>query len=167
MKYAIRRKLGSIRGNFVMLDEQGETRFETEKPAVSMSGRMRLVDGADVEVAGIEKKLFSWGPAYGVELADGRETTMREEGWLRRRYDVELGDEGEIRIVRSLFGRKLTFSHEGAVIAVAHRPRFAIRTLFTVEISAPRFEILILATMIAFLRAEKERDAKEERAEEK
>ena len=164
MKFYIKKKLFTVRSNFFVVDDDGKVRFKTTKGVATVRDRINLVDKDEGDAVAIKRKLFSWGAAYDIERPGEKTVTLREKWGIQRKYKIDLGGEGVIKIKPSLLRRKYRFVLDGETIATSRRPWVGLRRIATVDVSKPEYENLVLAATIAVLKTDEDKKAKREAA---
>ncbi len=149
-KFQMREKLMSIGDDYWIEDDSGNKAFKVDGKAMRMRDTWVLEDASGNEVATIQEKKMSIRDKIKIELAGGREATVKKGMvGIRDRYIVEVDGGKDLKVHGNIVDHEYDIDRDGDKIAEISKKWFHMRDTYGVEVEHDVDTVLVLAVTVA------------------
>jgi uncharacterized protein YxjI len=149
-KFKMREKLMSIGDDYWIEDEEGNKAFKVDGKAMRVRDTWVLEDANGNEVATIREKRLSIRDKITIELAGGRDATVKKAIiGIRDRFIVEVDDGNDLKVHGNIVDHEYDVDRDGDKIAEVSKKWFRLRDTYGVEIEHDADTVLVLAVTVA------------------
>ena len=149
-KFQMREKLMSIGDDYWIEDESGNKAFKVDGKAMRMRDTWVLEDANGAEVATIQEKKLSIRDKIKIELAGGREATVKKAMvGIRDRFIVEVDGGKDLKVHGNIVDHEYDIDRDGDKIAEVSKKWFRMRDTYGVEVEHDADTVLVLAVTVA------------------
>lgn len=143
----IKQKVFSLSEKFTVKNQQEQDVYYVEGSFMRIPKTFSIMNTADVEVALITKKVFSFLPKFFVEVG-GREvlTIKKEFSFLKARYTI---DSADIEVHGNWWDMDFQVIQRGAVIGEVNKKWFTWGDSYSVQVFNEEMEAIIIAIVVA------------------
>jgi uncharacterized protein YxjI len=149
-KFQMREKLMSIGDDYWIEDDSGNKAFKVDGKAMRMRDTWVLEDANGAEVATIREKKMSIRDKIKIELAGGREATVKKAMvGIRDRFIVEVDGGKDLKVHGNIVDHEYDIDRDGDKIAEVSKKWFRMRDTYGVEVEHDVDTVLVLAVTVA------------------
>ncbi len=149
-RFRMREKLISIGDDYWIEDESGNKAFKVDGKAMRMRDSWVLEDASGNEVATIQEKKMSIRDKIKIELAGGREATVKKAMvGIRDRFIVEVDGGEDLKVHGNIVDHEYDIDRDGDKIAEISKKWFRMRDTYGVEVEHDADTVLVLAVTVA------------------
>jgi uncharacterized protein YxjI len=149
-KFQMREKLMSIGDDYWIEDDSGNKAFKVDGKAMRMRDTWVLEDANGAEVATIREKRMSIRDKIKIELAGGREATVKKAMvGIRDRFIVEVDGGKDLKVHGNIVDHEYDIDRDGDKIAEVSKKWFRMRDTYGVEVEHDVDTVLVLAVTVA------------------
>jgi uncharacterized protein YxjI len=158
LKYTVREKFFTVKGDNDISDEAGQPVFRVQGKLFSARSVMTIRDIAGQELARVQRKLFAVLPRYEVALTGGEVTTVRRRlsSPLKPKWTIDTPGQGSMILTGDLPGYNFTMEREGMRVASISKEWVTLRAVYGVDIAPGENDVLLMGIVLV-LEAEKTR----------
>ena len=150
LRFQMRQKMLSIGDDYWIEDDSGAKAFRVNGKAMRVRDTWVLEDGSGREVATIREKKLSIRDKIKIELAGGREATVKKAMiGFRDRFVVEVDGGGDLKVHGNIVDHEYDIERDGKKIAEISKKWFRLRDTYGVEVRDPLEAVLVLAVTVA------------------
>jgi len=140
----------SIGDDYWIQDEQGNKAFHVNGKAARVRETWVLEGPDGRELATIREKKLSVRDTIKIELADGKEATVRKAMIsFGEKYVVEVEDGPELEVKGKIGEHEYKIEKDGDQIAEISKKWFRVRDTYGVEVEDDAWSVLILSVTVA------------------
>jgi len=146
----MRADLLSIGDDYWIEDEQGSKAFHVDGKAARARETWVLEDANGNDLALIREKKLSIRDTIRIELADGKDATVRRAMIsFGEKYVVEVEDGPELEVKGKIGEHEYKIERDGDQIAEISKKWFRVRDTYGVEVEDDAWSVLILSVTVA------------------
>ena len=148
MRYQIKQRLFSFPTRYDIANESGEPILEAVRE-LSLWPRISIRTKSGAELARLRQKVLSWRPRFDVTRDGQPLAVVQRRMTLMPYYTVDLAAGGLLEVRGSFWQLEYQFMRGDRVVAVVSRKMWTLRDTYGVEVLAPEYDAVVLATVIA------------------
>jgi len=147
MKYALKQKWFSLGKNFPIVDEKGLEAYRVDGSALTVGNRLSFRDRKNTELAFINQKMVSGGPAFEIYHGDDLQAVVRKENFSLKhcKFSADTSAPDDLHAEGNLDGREYNFVREGRTVGRVSKSLFGSES-FGVEVGRGEDELVLLAS---------------------
>ncbi len=149
-RFQMREKLASIGDDSWIEDEQGERVYKVDGKALRVRNTFVLEDRSGNEVAKIQEKKLTVRDKIKIEVAGGREATVKKAlVGIRDRFHVEVDGGPDMKIHGNIVDHEYEIERGGDKVAEISKKWFRVRDSYGVAVFDETDTVLLLAITVA------------------
>jgi len=150
MRYLMKQRMFSIADQFTIKNEADEDVFLVKSQIFSLGHKLSFQDMQGKELAFIQQKLLSFGPAYEIYHAGELEATVKQHlfSFLRYSFTVDVPGPDDLEIQGSFSDMEYTFTRGDQAVAQVSKRWFSLTDTYGVDVADGEDDVLILASTV-------------------
>ena len=149
-KFQMRADALSIGDDYWIQDEQGNKAFHVDGKSMRARETWVLEDADGNDLATIREKKLTIRDKIKIELADGREATVRKALIsFGEKYVVEVEDGPELEVKGKIGEHEYKIERDGDQVAEISKKWFRVRDTYGVEVEDDAWSVLVLCVTVA------------------
>ncbi|HEX3998456.1 MAG TPA: LURP-one-related family protein [Pirellulales bacterium] len=153
----MRKKLFSLGADFTIKDADGNDAFFVDGKVLSLRDRLIFEDMQGNELAVVQKKLLTWGPAYEIYHAGQLRAVVKEALFTLFGHRFSVDDEhgpDDLEARGNFSDHRYTFTRAEQAVAEVSESWFTIPNTYGVDIVDGQDDVLILACAVVIERCQ-------------
>lgn len=146
----MKQKVLSLGDDYVVQDEDGETRFVVDAKAFSVGNKLVLCDADGLEQVRIVQKVLAWGPTYEI-LRDGETVAVVKQQMLpvfHSRFAVSVPGADDLEASGDFWEHEYVLLRQDEEIARVSKQCSAWSDTYGIEIADGEDDVLIVALAV-------------------
>jgi uncharacterized protein YxjI len=150
VKYALKQKWFSQGDHFPIIDDKGREAYRLGGAAFKSGERLSFRDKTDTELAFINQKMQTSGPAYEIYHGDDLQAVIRKDRFSLNRctFTGDIAAPDDLQAEGNFRGHEYTFTREGRPVGRVSKSLFHRSGTYGVEVGRGEEELLLLASAV-------------------
>jgi uncharacterized protein YxjI len=156
----MRQKLLSWGDDFTIKDSDGRDVFFVDGKVFSLRSHLSFQDMNGHELAGIDRRLLSWGPTYDITREGSVAAVVKESLFtlLGHRFSIDVPGPDDLEAKGNFSDHEYAFTRSGRNVATVSKKWFTLADTYGVDVADGEDGVLILASTVVIERCAQQQE---------